>query len=322
MAPPQYEGLVDRVDRVVHAAATTRMNLPLADARRVNVDGTATVLQFCRALRARGRSGRLDYVGTAYVAGDRRGLAYEDELDVGQEFRNSYEQSKCEAEALCRRASADLPITIYRPSIIVGDSGTGETTDYKGLYILLAQFVRFYDRWRSVLPRFVPLPLNPSCSLDLVPVDWVAHAIIELAERRDAPGRCYHLAAGPEATTIERIVGLTCAHFDVPHPRYVSGRVLASLARVRRVRGGGGHSASGRWLPRIAPLLPYVLQNPRFDVTNTRGAGLRAPVADEYFPRVLSHAYAANFGRDRSRKDIRAGGRVAGSSRWGHALLR
>jgi thioester reductase-like protein len=100
LSPIEYEALVAHVDRVIHVAATTSFSHSLAEARRQNVGGTAEALALCRRLAAEGKSGRLDYVSTAYVAGDRTDLVGEDELDVGQGFRNTYEQSKFEAEAL------------------------------------------------------------------------------------------------------------------------------------------------------------------------------------------------------------------------------
>jgi long-chain acyl-CoA synthetase len=77
------------------------------------------------------------YVSTAYVAGDRRGTAYEDDRETGA-FRNSYERSKHEAEALVR--SSTLPWTIARPSIVVGESTTGWTASFNVLYGPLRAF--------------------------------------------------------------------------------------------------------------------------------------------------------------------------------------
>src|SRR5262249_33080137 len=77
-----------RVDHVIHCAATIKFDLPLDQARRDNTEGTRNVLAFVDRI---GHLGRFDYIGTAFVAGERQGLVKEDELDVGQTFRNSYE---------------------------------------------------------------------------------------------------------------------------------------------------------------------------------------------------------------------------------------
>src|SRR5207247_2465511 len=71
LSPADYAALTKRIDRVVHVAATTHLGRPLAEARRRNVGGTTQALQLCRRIREHGKEGRLDYVSTAYVAGDR-----------------------------------------------------------------------------------------------------------------------------------------------------------------------------------------------------------------------------------------------------------
>lgn len=290
-----YGALCEQVERVVHIAATTNFDHSLEKARRINVGGTEQALLLCRALRARGRSGRLDYVGTAYVAGDRQGLVREEDLDAGQRFRNTYEQSKFEAEILCRRAAAELPVAIYRPSIIVGDSRTGTTRSYKTIYWPMKVLVRFYGLSRPLLPRLVRLPVCPDCPLDIVPVDFVADAVARLFGSAAAAGRCYHLAAGPDAQTIETLVNLACDHFGVAHLRYLdpegpvrhvgqAARPLLSMLAPRLVKNAG-------------LMLAYAKRNPLFDVTEARRAGLRSPLIDEYFPRLINYAYGNDFGR-------------------------
>jgi thioester reductase-like protein len=303
LSPEAYEGIARELDRVVHVAATTRMDLPLAEARRINVSGTASLVQVCRDVRRDGRRGRLDYVSTAYVAGDRDTIAYEDELDVGQSFRNSYERSKCEAERLCREASTEMPVVIHRPSIIVGDSATGRTDNYRAFYGLLSSLVRFYDRGRRVLTRFVPLPLAPECLLDLVPVDYVADSIATLYDRVEAEGHCYHLAAGNSAIRIADVTSLVCAHFAVAEPRYLSSSTLASLRRV--IAWCAGTTRRGPWR-RVNVYLPYATRNPSFDTANARAAGLTPPPVREYFTRLLAYAYDTDFGRRQSAEADRA----------------
>src|SRR5947209_5873772 len=98
-----------------------------------NVSGTANVLELCRHARLR----EMHYVSTAYVCGLRGGVIGEDEFDRGQEFRNDYEHSKFAAEQLVRGADFLDQATVYRPAIIVGDSRSGYTTTYHGLYCYL-----------------------------------------------------------------------------------------------------------------------------------------------------------------------------------------
>ena len=295
-----FQALSERIDRVVHVAATTSFDHPLAEARTINVGGTRAALALCRPVPARGGSGRLDYVGTTYVAGDRQGIAREDELDVGQGFRNTYEQSKLEAEKLCREAQGELPVAIHRPSIIVGDSRSGKTSSYKTIYWPMKVLVRFYGLWRPVIPRLVRLPVSPDCVLDIVPVDYVADAVARLYHLPEAAGRCYHLAAGPEAATIGELVERACDHFGVARLRF-----LDPDGPVRHV-GRAARPLLRRFAPRLAKngelMLAYTRENPRFDITNARAAGL-SPPADRG---LLSEA-----ARLRLRQRFRSGNEVA-----------
>lgn len=301
----EYEALVAHVDRVIHVAATTSFTHPLGEARRQNVGGTAEALAFCRRLVAGGKSGRLDYVSTAYVAGDRTGTVGEDELDVGQGFRNTYEQSKLEAEALCRAASAELPIAIHRPSIIVGHSVTGATSSWKALYVPMRLIAPFYLRWPA-LTRFVPLPLERNCPLDVVPVDWVASAVATLYGRPEAAGRCHHLAAGPEGSvTSEKAIALACAFFGGPPRRFLAPTAPVSwLARAARPLA---RRLWPRAVAQVEQCLPYAFDNPRFDTTHRRAAGLEPPPFASYFPRVLAYAARRGFGHAVADATDRAG---------------
>src|ERR1700734_1692296 len=99
LASADYERLAAETTRVIPSAAAVRFDHSLEEARNLNVEGTRRVLDFAAAapqLRS------FAYVGTAYVAGQRTGLIRENELSVGQGYRNTYEQSKAEAEALVR----------------------------------------------------------------------------------------------------------------------------------------------------------------------------------------------------------------------------
>ena len=136
-----YAGLAGRATGVIHGAASVSFSLPVDQARAINVEGTRRMLDLARAAEC-----PLDYVGTAYVAGDRSGTALETELDVGQAFHNTYEQTKLESEAMVRARAGEQQVTIYRPSIIVGDSTTGRTASFKVLYWPLKIFARGF-RW-------------------------------------------------------------------------------------------------------------------------------------------------------------------------------
>src|SRR5207253_8313112 len=117
-----------------HAAAPLSFARPTDEARAINVHGTQRMLDLADRIAARRGLRRLVHVSTAYVAGRHRGLFAETDLWTGQEFRNSYERSKAEAEELVRRRGDRFPAVVVRPSIVVGDSATGWTPAFNVLY--------------------------------------------------------------------------------------------------------------------------------------------------------------------------------------------
>ena len=181
----------------------------------------------------------LAYVGTAYVAGERTGLVRENELAVGQSYRNTYEQTKAEAEALVRSRLDSLPGVILRPSIIVGDSRTGVTSSFKMMYWPLKIYAR--GLWRTV-------PGYPDAVLDIVPVDFVAAAVARLAFDEAALGSTVHLCAGPRGSaTIEQVAQRAAEYFHAPRAPLRRSQVL-----LRRGAPAAVYVAVGTQAPRAA----------------------------------------------------------------------
>jgi len=279
--------LSEEATRVIHSAATVRFDHTLDEARAINVEGTRRVLD----IAARTRNLRsFAYVGTAYVAGERTGLILEDELDAGQSYRNTYERTKAEAEALVRSRLRTMPGVILRPSIIVGDSRTGATTSFKMLYWPL----KIYSRrlWRTV-------PGYPDAVLDIVPVDFVAAAVARLAFDEAALGSTVHLCAGPRGSaTIDEIGRRAAEYFHVKPPRYVDPALffgalrpllfLTLWGRKRRVlRDGRAYR-------------DYFSMWMQFDTTHAdrllAPAGLRPPHVLEYLDRLLDFCIESDWG--------------------------
>ena len=173
--------LAETVSEIIHGAASVSFELALDRSRAINLEGTRRVLMFARRCP---RLRRLTYISTAYVAGRHRGVFGEDDLDVGQRFRNPYERSKFEAEGLVRAsAAAGLPVTIVRPSIVVGDRHSGWTASFNVLYWPL----------RSLAKGAYPiLPARRGAPVDVVSVDYVADAICALHRMPAAEGGTFH----------------------------------------------------------------------------------------------------------------------------------
>src|SRR3954464_2680349 len=162
-----YKALAERTTSVHHLAAIYDLHVAAALAERVNVMGTQHIVDFCRAAP---NLERHNYVSTAYVAGWRSGRVLESELAAGQSFKNHYESTKFAAEVAVRNTMDEIPTTIYRPAIVVGDSRTGETQKFDGPYYSLRTISR---------PRGRPLPQigRGDAPFNVVPVDFVVDAI-------------------------------------------------------------------------------------------------------------------------------------------------
>ncbi|HKR66235.1 MAG TPA: SDR family oxidoreductase, partial [Thermoanaerobaculia bacterium] len=157
---------------IYHLAAVYDLGVSREIGMRVNVTGTQRVLDL--ASRAP-RLERLHYVSTCYVSGRYDGVFREDDLEVGQVFNNFYEETKYLAEMEVRRRMRDLPTTIYRPSVVVGDSATGATQKFDGPYFVM--------QWLMRQPRLALLPVvgDPKrYRFNVVPRDFVIRAIAHL----------------------------------------------------------------------------------------------------------------------------------------------
>jgi len=184
LSSAEYGALVRETTDIFHLAALYQHGADKRTLRQVNVEGTRAVLELaadCRGLR------RFNHMSTTVVSGAREGVVEEGELDEGQHFRSPYEESKFEAEALVRRAMDTLPISVYRPGIVVGDSRTGEIDRFEGPYYLAILLV--------MSPVAVPLPLPGSgvAPLNVVPVDFVVDAMLAIAGDPRGAGRTFHL---------------------------------------------------------------------------------------------------------------------------------
>jgi thioester reductase-like protein len=302
--PGGLDWLAERVGEIVHGAASVSFELDLQAARAINVDGTRRVLEFAERCHARGRLRRASFISTAYVAGGHVGCFSEDDLDVGQCFRNTYEQSKFEAETLIARAHAQLPITTFRPSIIVGERDSGWTASFNVLYWPLRAFSR---------GTYLALPARRHAPVDVVPVDYVADAMFALSQAREAEGATFHLTAGAHASTVGEVVELATAFFKRPVPRLIEPSVYKRVVHPVLVQAAGDER-SRRALVRSEVFFPYFAMGAVFDNRRSRvalrGAGIATTPLGTYFDRLIQFAVAAEWGR-RHITRARASGRVA-----------
>jgi len=179
------EMVVCETTAVFHLAAIYDLAVERTLAMRVNLEGTRNVNSLIKSIK---NLRRYHYVSTCYVAGLRRGVIRESELQHEAGFRNHYEETKYLAELEVEALKSELPVTIHRPSVVCGDSKTGETAKYDGVYYLI-QYLRL---WPAAL-TMVNIG-NRNVSLNLVPIDFVIEAMAALAADEGAVGVTVQLA--------------------------------------------------------------------------------------------------------------------------------
>ncbi|MBC8870430.1 MAG: SDR family oxidoreductase [Planctomycetes bacterium] len=207
LKPSDREWVAENCDRIIHNAAVLTFHGKDRndDPWRTNLGGTRNTLDACREL------GILDlhYVSTAYVCGTRPGVIREDELDCGQDFRNDYEHSKFLAEKMVRDADFLEQLTVYRPVVIAGDSESGYTNTYHGLYtyLRLISVLVWNQEPQPDGRRYTPVRLNMTGEekRNIVPVDWTSAVLCRLFETPEAHGGTYHLSPKDPLTPREII---------------------------------------------------------------------------------------------------------------------
>jgi thioester reductase-like protein len=271
-----YRRLADETVAVHHLAAVYNLAVPLSIAERVNVEGTQNVVDFCRACS---RLERHNYVSTAYVAGLRGGTVREADLWAGQSFKNHYEATKFAAEVIVRASMDEIPTTIYRPGIVVGDSTTGVTQKFDGPYYLLRTIQAAVGRHSPIVqPGAMTAPFN------VVPVDFVIDAIVTGAGDPDFAGETLHLV-DPEAFTASELYRQLCAAYAGKTPAFKLpwGMVdqTLRLSPMRRLLGG---------TPRES--LIYLNHQVRYDTSRATELlgrhGVRCPPATTYVGPMVS----------------------------------
>ena len=210
-------------DHVVHCAAIYDITAGEAEQRGANVEGTRAVIELTKRLDA-----TLHHVSSIAVAGDFAGEFTEDDFDVGQQLPTPYHQTKFEAEMLVR-STPGLRYRIYRPAVVVGDSRTGEMDKVDGPYYFFGVLSKL-----SVLPRFTPLMLPDTGRSNIVPVDYVADALVALMHTEGRDGQTFHLTA-PKTIGLRGIYRGIADAAGLPALRGSLPR--ATAAPVLKVRG-------------------------------------------------------------------------------------
>lgn len=266
-----YDDLSRRVSSIYHSAALAEFSIPLPIIRRINVGGTRNILEFALSCQKNGDFKGVHHISTVAVAGDKNSTFYESQLDLGQKFNNTYEQTKFEAEKLVARyRNKGLPITVYRPAIMVGDSKTGYTNNLKMFYQPLHLFS---------LGLFREIPADKDTIYSFVPADYTADAIIRIASSSDiAKNSTYHIA-NPNMVKLDYVVDTASKYFGFQKPRFIQNgeSCVKKFSELQRSL--------------LNPFIPYFYYKMRFDAQNAdtilERSGFKWPKIDESFLKKL-----------------------------------
>lgn len=266
------------ITEIWHLAAIYDLSVKRDLGMRVNVDGTRNTLDF--AQRCAGLK-HFYYISTCYVSGNLPGLFREDDLERGQSFNNFYEETKYLAELEVRRR--DVPWTIYRPAVIVGDSMTGATQKFDGPYFVM--------QWLERQPRIAVLPVvgRPSrYTFDVVPRDFMVNAIEYVSGRNDIIRKCYQLA-DPAPLTVDETINVIA--------RATGRRVIRVPLTKALAKFSIDHVPGVFRLLRIpSPAVDYFVHPTTYDTTNAdaalSGSGIFVPRLADYAANLVSFARA------------------------------
>ncbi len=213
----EYSMLLKKITHVFHLASRYFYGMAEKQAYKVNVIGTENIVEFSMNLK---HIERLAFYSTAFVSGANEGIIMEDELEEPKRFNNHYEKTKFKAEKLVRKYMKDIPISIFRPSIIVGDSKSGEIGKFQGPYNLMKLFM--------ISGAFLPMPKNGSTPINIVPVDYVVDSMYYLSINKEAAGKTFHLV-DPNPLNVKQIYKIINKRLKREEKHYKFGQLSSVL---------------------------------------------------------------------------------------------
>lgn len=298
---------------VWHIAGSVEFSeMKRAEIEKINILGTKNVLEFTRNVGA----SRLHHMSTAYIAGKRKDLsngrnsvAYEENLDIGQEFRNPYEESKCCGEKLVQRAAKEFGIStsVYRIGIAVGDYKSGFTPTFTGYYAYMFGLHFFREMVEKNMSRYpgvnrngdlltIPMQIwvSPNATINISCVDYLSRVVVRLAEKPESKGKIFHVV-NPNPPTYKWLLETGFNILKI-------GGVLVLDSNELGVGAAPASSILEKCFNRaIKHYKDYVSGEPIFDMKNVKevlGEIPTHPELDEdLIKKLLGYALKMNFGR-------------------------
>jgi thioester reductase-like protein len=252
LSDDDYHSLVDTTSSLIHCAASLNRKSE-KQCMNVNLRGGLEMIQLAR--RAQNRNGVLRYshVSTVAVAGKRQNEVVTEDasIDWSRSDYDPYARTKKFGEHMVHQLLPDVPRTIFRPAIVMGDSRRPETSQF--------DMVQAFD----VLSRFPVLPLRPDDRIDIVPANYVAKAIVAIHQKPAPAHGIYHLSSGEGSQTYRELTTALAAVGGWRRPTFVPSLGRPFSATVDRLAKGSGSVGRGASLLKV--FWPYLDWNTVFD---------------------------------------------------------
>ncbi|MGH6626614.1 MAG: SDR family oxidoreductase [Burkholderiaceae bacterium] len=282
--------LKGQIDHFYHLAAVYDLGADEASQIEANIDGTRNTVEFAKAVDA----GHFHHVSSIAAAGLYEGVFREDMFEEAENYEHPYFMTKHESEKIVRK-ECKVPWTVYRPAMVVGDSSTGEMDKIDGPYY----FFKLIQRMRQLLPPWMPAVGLEGGRVNIVPVDFVVHALDHISHQAAIARKCYHLV-DPVGYRVGDVLDIFSRAAHAPRmnlfvnaallgfiPRSVKKGLMA-LAPVRRIR-----NAVMQDLGLPEDMLTFVNYPTRFDCRDTlaalKGSGIECPNLKDYSWRLWDY---------------------------------
>ncbi len=318
------ESLNTSVDEVLHCAASTKFSgIDRDEMFKTNYLGSLNLIKFCLS----GKKKHFHAVSSAYVAGKKNGIIYEYELDSSLGFRNYYEETKFLAEKAVHRFAQlyDLTYTVYRPGIIIGDSKKFYTLNFDGIYTFARSLLALKRRFNSIkgtkVKRFtaegvcrseiggthaiidnnlfddnpsVRLPANPTSTLNLVPIDYVADAVIAIFLNKGRLNKTFHIVNPnpPKLHFLMEVLSESVGFFE------------AEIVDYRKVNSDQLTQFESTAWKSIDLYFSYLKDEPSFMSNNTlsilNNSIIKCPrITKQYISSIIDYAVRNKWGNDK-----------------------
>ncbi|TNJ34608.1 SDR family oxidoreductase [Arenimonas terrae] len=290
LSPAQIKALSGKVQHFFHLAAIYDMSADAASQQVANIDGTRHAIELAAALKA----GCFHHTSSIAAAGLYPGVFREDMFEEAEGLKDPYLRTKHESEGIVRK-ECKVPFRIYRPSMVIGHSKTGEMDKIDGPYYLFT----LIKKMRETLPQWVPTLGIEGGRLNVVPVDFVADAMDHIAHKKGLDGQCFHLV-DPEPMRFGELMNTFCRAAHAPE------MTMRLDARMLAVVPGAVRSAVSNLPPvkrftnmvlrdlKIPPAtLAFITYPTRFDTRGVeralKGSKIAVPELESYAWRIWDY---------------------------------